>query len=65
MAEGDVSSLPKPRVLIVEDEITVAMRIAGLLEDMGCEPVGPATLQSRHCPWRSTNPSMQPCLTSI
>ena len=33
-----------PRVLIVEDEMTVAMRIVEVLEDMGCEPVGPAAL---------------------
>lgn len=36
--------VPTPRVLIVEDEMTVAMRIAEILEDMGCEPVGPAAL---------------------
>lgn len=30
------------RVLIVEDESLVAMLLETILEDMGCEPVGPA-----------------------
>jgi CheY-like chemotaxis protein len=45
-----MSPLPLPRVLIVEDEITIAMRIAGLLEDMGCAPVRPATLVATALP---------------
>jgi hypothetical protein len=36
------SSLRKPRVMVAEAEILVAIHIAGLLEDIGCEPVGPA-----------------------
>ena len=31
------------RVLIVEDESLVAMLLETILEDMGCEPVGPAS----------------------
>ncbi len=30
------------RILIVEDESLVAMLLETILEDMGCEPVGPA-----------------------
>jgi CheY-like chemotaxis protein len=30
-----------PRVLVVEDQMTVAVYIATLLEDLGCAPVGP------------------------
>lgn len=30
------------RVLVVEDESLVAMLLETILEDMGCEPVGPA-----------------------
>ncbi len=41
---GVVSSLRKPRVLVVENDTLAAMHIMDLLEDMGCEPVGPATL---------------------
>ena len=37
-----VSNPPRsPRVLVVEDQMLVALEIASLLEDMGCEPVGP------------------------
>jgi CheY-like chemotaxis protein len=32
---------PAPRVLVVEDEMLLAMALASLLEDLGCEPVGP------------------------
>ena len=35
--------LPSPcRVLIVEDEFTIAMDLAAYVENLGCEPVGPA-----------------------
>jgi len=30
-----------PRVLVVEDQSTVAIHIATVLEDIGCAPVGP------------------------
>jgi len=30
-----------PRILVVEDQMLVALEIASLLEDIGCEPVGP------------------------
>ena len=30
------------RVLIVEDEFTIAMDLAAYVENLGCEPVGPA-----------------------
>jgi len=37
-----VSNPPRsPRVLVVEDQMLVALEIASLLEDMGYEPVGP------------------------
>ena len=34
----------KPRVLIVEDELLVGLHLMAILEDMGCEVVGPACL---------------------
>jgi CheY-like chemotaxis protein len=34
----------KPRVLIVEDESLVGLHLTAILEDMGCEVVGPACL---------------------
>lgn len=34
----------KPRVLIVEDESIVGMHLTAIVEDMGCEAVGPASL---------------------
>jgi two-component SAPR family response regulator len=33
----------KPRVLIVEDESIVGIHLTAILEDMGCEVVGPAS----------------------
>src|ERR1700751_1401689 len=30
-----------PRILVVEDQMFIAMEIVSLLEDMGCQPVGP------------------------
>ena len=33
--------LRSPRVLVVEDQMLVALEIVSLLEDLGCEPVGP------------------------
>lgn len=36
-----VSSRGKSRVLIVEDQIILALHVADVVEDMGCEPVGP------------------------
>ena len=41
---GAIASLRKPRVLIVEDDTLAAMRIVDVLQGMGCEAVGPATL---------------------
>jgi CheY-like chemotaxis protein len=37
-----VSGLAGKRVLLVEDEPTVAMMVEDMLADLGCEPVGPA-----------------------
>jgi DNA-binding response OmpR family regulator len=34
----------KPRVLVVEDESILGLHLAAILEDMGCEVVGPASL---------------------
>ena len=34
----------RPRVLIVEDESVVGLHLTAILEDMGCEVVGPASL---------------------
>jgi CheY-like chemotaxis protein len=31
-----------PRVLIVEDQLSVAMHLVAIVEDCGCQPVGPA-----------------------
>lgn len=36
-------SAQRRRVLITEDHLTVGMQIAGIVEDCGFEPVGPAT----------------------
>jgi two-component SAPR family response regulator len=38
---GAVSSRGKPRILIVEDQILFALHVADIVEDMGCEPIGP------------------------
>ena len=32
---------PPPRVLVVEDQMPLALALTSLLEDMGCEGVGP------------------------
>ena len=32
---------PPPRVLVVEDQMLLALALTSLLEDMGCEGVGP------------------------
>jgi len=32
---------PPPRVLVVEDQMLLALALASLLEDIGCEAVGP------------------------
>jgi CheY-like chemotaxis protein len=37
-----VTSLAGKRILVVEDEPTVAMMIEDMLEDLGCRVVGPA-----------------------
>ena len=31
----------RPRVLIVEDQIIFALHVADVLDDIGCEPIGP------------------------
>jgi len=31
-----------PRILIVEDQLSVGMHLAAIIEDCGCQPVGPA-----------------------
>jgi len=38
---GAVSSRGKTRILIVEDQIMLALHVADVVEAMGCEPVGP------------------------
>jgi CheY-like chemotaxis protein len=38
---GAVSSHAKTRILIVEDQIILALHVADVVEAMGCEPVGP------------------------
>src|SRR5919109_2257394 len=38
-----MTPLPTPRVLLVEDDVVLAMRMMGLLEDMGSAPVGPVS----------------------
>jgi two-component SAPR family response regulator len=38
---GAVSSTDKPRILIVEDQVLFALHVADVVEDMGCEPIGP------------------------
>ncbi len=40
MIDGD-AVLANKRVLIVEDEMLIAMLIEDMLVDLGCEPVGP------------------------
>jgi CheY-like chemotaxis protein len=37
------SIMPKPRVLLVEDEVMVAIYIEDVLADLGCDVVGVAT----------------------
>ncbi|HUL09410.1 MAG TPA: hypothetical protein VLV76_23970 [Candidatus Acidoferrum sp.] len=36
-----VSSQGKARILIVEDQVIFALHVADVVEEMGCEPVGP------------------------
>jgi CheY-like chemotaxis protein len=38
--EADLSGM---RILVVEDEVLVAMALADLLADSGCTPAGPAS----------------------
>src|SRR5262245_711816 len=38
---GAMAPLPTPRILLVEDDVVLAMRMTELLEDMGCTAVGP------------------------
>ena len=40
----------KPRVLIVEDQIILALHVADVLEDIGCEPIGPFSSVSAGLP---------------
>ena len=40
----------KPRVLIVEDESIVGVHLTGIIEDMGCEAVGPVSLATTALP---------------
>src|SRR4030095_12815107 len=47
---GAISSRNKPRVLIVEDQITLALHVADVLENIGCEPVGPVSSVSAAFP---------------
>jgi CheY-like chemotaxis protein len=45
-----------PRVLVVEDQMTVAVYIATLLEDLGCAPVGPVGHVTTALPLALTEP---------
>src|SRR5215470_4539547 len=45
-----------PRVLVVEDQMTVAVYIATLLEDIGCAPVGPVGHVTTALPLALTEP---------
>ena len=40
----------KPRILIIEDQIILALHVADVLEDIGCEPVGPFSSVSAGLP---------------
>jgi CheY-like chemotaxis protein len=42
MGVGDLSSSPGRRVLVVDDEVLVAMLITDMLEDLGHQVIGPA-----------------------
>lgn len=42
MTQPDASCLKKKRVLLVEDEVMIAMHYEDLLIDHGCIPIGPA-----------------------
>ena len=42
----------RPRVLLVEDELLIAVTVQEMLEDLGCEVIGPITTLSEaldHC----------------
>jgi DNA-binding NarL/FixJ family response regulator len=43
MSSSASTELTKPRILIVEDEVIIAMDIAMQLREIDCEPLGPAT----------------------
>jgi CheY-like chemotaxis protein len=37
-----MNTSPARKVLVVDDEVLIAMLVADMLSDIGCEPVGPA-----------------------
>lgn len=41
--KDDASALAGRRILIVEDEMLIAMQLEDMLLEMGCEVIGPAT----------------------
>ena len=40
----------EPRILIVEDQIILALHVADVIEEFGCEPVGPVSSVSAALP---------------
>jgi DNA-binding response OmpR family regulator len=43
-------SRSKPRILIVEDQIVFALHVADVIEEFGCEPIGPVSSVSAGLP---------------
>ena len=38
----------RPRILVVEDETLIALYLQEILDELGCEVVGPVTQMRRH-----------------
>ena len=51
-----LQSAAGPRVLIVEDQLSVGMHLATIIEDCGCQPVGPACTVTTALPLAIASP---------
>jgi hypothetical protein len=55
------SALAGQRILVVEDEMLLAMMVEDLLAGLGCRVIGPARPSPRRCALRSRNASTASC----
>jgi CheY-like chemotaxis protein len=49
-------SAAAPRVLIVEDQLSVGMHLSAIIEDCGCQPIGPACTVTTALPLAIASP---------